>query len=59
MYPRETVSRRHPGRCADCGHVLPVRIVTFWLNSLKLTVCARCEKAYRDRILWPVTEQAS
>lgn len=50
------VSRRHPGTCQDCGWTLPVRTVTFWATGFRYRVCADCERAYRNRINWPVLE---
>jgi len=49
-------TRRKRGTCQDCGHVKPVRTVTFWASGFRYTVCADCEKAYRGAINWPVLE---
>lgn len=48
-----TMARRHyfDGRCGDCGHERRVTRVTFWLNGLKMLLCARCVQVYRSVIL--------
>ncbi len=48
------VARRRPGTCQDCGRHTPTRVVTWWASGFRYRVCAECERAYRDRILWPV-----
>jgi len=48
------IARRKLGTCQDCGWTKKVRTVIFWLNDMRYTVCAGCEKSYRHSICWPV-----
>jgi hypothetical protein len=41
------------GRCGDCGHIKRVTEIVFWVNGMRMLVCAECIKPYRYRILKP------
>ncbi len=48
--------RYQTGHCDDCGNTRRVTRITFWLNAMKMWVCAQCITPYRSVILRDVDD---